>query len=94
MNIIDENGKRLGILSRNEALRLAQSKNLDLLQVNPDSSKIITCKIVDYKKILKDQQLKNQNEENLIKGSKELTFGGKIAINDLMIKVEDPSPAT
>lgn len=47
--VIDETGKSLGVLSRDEAFKLAQGKGLDLLEVNPNATPPV-AKIVDYGK--------------------------------------------
>lgn len=47
--VIDETGKNLGILSLSEALKAAQAKGLDLLEVNPAANPPV-AKIVDYGK--------------------------------------------
>ena len=44
--VIDENGQRLGEMSRDEALELAQSKELDLVLFSSGDKP--TAKIIDY----------------------------------------------
>lgn len=47
--VIDETGKNLGVLSLSEALKAAQAKGLDLIEVNPAAEPPV-AKIVDYGK--------------------------------------------
>ena len=55
MRVIDENGGNLGIMTLAEALDLAQSKNLDLVEiVNTANPPVV--KICDYGKFLYQQE--------------------------------------
>ncbi len=47
--VIDETGKSLGVLSREDALRAAIAKGLDLVEVNPAATPPV-AKILDYGK--------------------------------------------
>jgi len=49
VRIIGERGKQLGIMSVTEALSLAQSRSLDLVEIAPKAKPPI-CRIVDYGK--------------------------------------------
>ncbi|HEY8424190.1 MAG TPA: translation initiation factor IF-3 [Clostridia bacterium] len=49
VRVIDEDGKQLGIMSPQEALKLADQKNLDLVKVAPNANPPV-CKIMDYGK--------------------------------------------
>lgn len=55
--VISSDGKQLGVKTRNEALRLAQDENLDLLCVAP-AAKPPVCKILNYGKHRFEQQKK------------------------------------
>ena len=80
---MDETGKQLGIIELTEALRLAQERNLDLIQV---TEKVIppVCRLADYGKYLYWQE-KKQKEIKKHKGGQikgiRLTFG--ISLHDL-----------
>ena len=60
VQLIDEEGKKLGIMSSKEALAIAEEKNLDLVMVsnNPDTP---VCKIMNYGKY-KFEQAKKEKE--------------------------------
>lgn len=49
LRVIDSENQNLGILSTKEALELAQSKGLDLIEINPNSNPPI-AKIMDFGK--------------------------------------------
>lgn len=54
VRLIDENGEQRGVVSRDEALRLAGDAGLDLVEVVPNSNPPV-CKILDYGKYRYDQ---------------------------------------
>lgn len=47
--VVDEEGEQLGILDTNEALRLAEERGLDLVEVAPGARPPV-CRIMDYGK--------------------------------------------
>ncbi len=49
MRVIDSDGKQLGILPRNEALRLAEERSLDLVEVAPQATPPV-AKLMDFGK--------------------------------------------
>ncbi len=89
--LIDEQGEKLGVLSRDEALRRASSQWLDLVQLayNPVEM-ICTAKIVDYGKYMyekqKDDKEKKKNQKS--KWSKEVKMSYTIWDHDLALKVQ------
>ena len=83
VRLIDETGKQLGIMSAQEALRIAQERNLDLVQVTEKVEPPV-CKIVDYGKYLYSLQKKEKAAK--IKGVSELKgirLGFNISPHDL-----------
>ena len=48
--MIDNDGEKLGLKSIDEALKFAQEKQLDLVQVSSPDSEQVVCKIMDYGK--------------------------------------------
>lgn len=60
VRLIDENGVQLGIVPTNEALALAQERNLDLIEVAPSAVPPV-CRIMDYGKY-KYEQAKKERE--------------------------------
>lgn len=60
VQLIGENGEKLGVISFNEALEKAEEKNLDLVLVAPNSNPQV-CKIMNYGKY-KFEQAKKEKE--------------------------------
>lgn len=90
---IDQSDKNLGIISTNEALKIAQSVNLDLVQVGPpNKDKIPTCKIMDFGKFKfeqskKQKELEKKQRESIVK-TKEIKFRPNTGLHDLEIKAK------
>ena len=61
MRVIDDSGTQLGIMSSSEALRMAQDRGLDLVEVNPKAEPPV-CKVMDYGKF-KYEEKKKANEQ-------------------------------
>ena len=59
MRVIADDGAQLGILATSEALRLAQEKGLDLVEVAANADPPV-CRIMDYGKFKYQQQKKQQ----------------------------------
>ena len=49
VRVIGSDGTQLGIMTSQEALRLAQSEALDLVEVNPKADPPV-CKVMDFGK--------------------------------------------
>lgn len=78
------------ILSVKDAVALADSFELDLVQISGDNEEIPTCKILDYSKFKyeqskKEKLTKKKQRENVVK-IKEIKFRPSTDINDLRIK--------
>lgn len=83
VKLINEAGKQAGVISLQEALRIAKERNLDLIQVTEKIDPPV-CKIMDYGKYLYWLQKK----EKMAKGSKGselkgLRLGFNISPHDL-----------
>jgi translation initiation factor IF-3 len=57
--VIGSDGEQLGIMERDEALRLAADEGLDLVEVAPTAEPPV-CKVMDYGKFVFEQNKKNQ----------------------------------
>lgn len=60
MLVIDESGQKLGVMDTRDAVRMARSKGLDLIEVAPQARPPV-CRIMDYGKF-KYQQRKREKE--------------------------------
>jgi len=85
VRLIDTDGKQLGIVTIEEALRIAASKNLDLVEVAPLADPPV-CKILDYShyKYELSKKLKQRKKEKELKIIRIKPF---IENRDLEIKV-------
>ncbi len=57
MLFIDDEGNKIGVISRAEAMRYADEKELDLVVVSPNSNPMV-AKLMDYSKYRYEQQRK------------------------------------
>ncbi len=88
VRLIDENGAQLGIVPTSEALRIARERELDLIEVAPNSQPPV-CRIMDYGKH-KYQQAKREREARKRQRSTEvrlLRMKPQIGQHDLQIKL-------
>ncbi len=68
LRVIDNQGKQVGVISKQEALRLAQEKELDLVLIAPKANPPV-AKIIDFKKFLYQEQKKEKEAKKGIKKS-------------------------
>lgn len=87
LRVIDHEGKQLGILSRSEALRLAEEQELDLVEISPDANPPVV-KIIDWGKFnyQKTKQLQKNKKTAKSMEVKQMRFGLKIGEHDLGVK--------
>jgi translation initiation factor IF-3 len=92
LRVIDEDGNQLGVLSRREALDLAEQRELDLVEISPNANPPV-AKIVDWGKFnyqrIKQQQKNRRNTKIL--DLKQIRFGLKISDHDLEVKLKKAS---
>lgn len=88
LRVIDEEGKQLGILTKQEALALAQERELDLVEISPDADPPV-CKIINWGKYnyQKTKQLQKNRKNTKVLDMKQMRFGLKIGDHDLAIKM-------
>lgn len=89
LRVIDEDGQQMGVLSKQEALELAQSRELDLVEVSPNADPPV-CKIVDWGKYnyQRTKQLQKQKRGAKNPELKQMRFGLKIGDHDLDVKLK------
>lgn len=87
VRLIGEDGEQLGIVSSQEALRLAREANLDLVKIAP-TAKPPVCKIIDYGKFKYEQtrREKEAKKKQKVTEVKEIRFSPNIDDNDLKTK--------
>lgn len=89
LRFIDDEGENHGIITRNEALKMAEEKNLDLVVVSPDSSPMV-AKLMDYSKYRYDQQrrLRETKKNQRVVEIKELRLSPTIDKHDFDTKLK------
>jgi translation initiation factor IF-3 len=88
VRVLDETKQQLGVMSLNEALRLAMSKGLDLVEIAPNATPAV-CRIVDYGKFMYEEAKKNKDSQGRQSASKmkELQLSPTIDPHDFSIKL-------
>lgn len=76
VRVIDDQGEMLGVFKPYEALRIAEDKGLDLIEVAPNA-KPPTCKIMDYGK------WKYENKKKLVAAKKKQTI---VSIKEIQLR--------
>ncbi|MCL1901154.1 MAG: translation initiation factor IF-3 [Firmicutes bacterium] len=90
--IIDSDGTQVGILSLDEALELANTRKLDLVNIAPNANPPV-CKILDYGKYRYDLQKKEKEarKKQKITQIKEIRLSTFIEDHDLNVKAHTAS---
>ena len=90
VRLIGENGEQMGIVSSDEALRIAEERGLDLVKISPQAVPPV-CKLMNYGKYRFEQTKrekearKNQKQAEV----KEIKMSLNIDTNDFNIKVKN-----
>ena len=89
LRVLGDEGEQMGILSRTEALQIADEKELDLVLVSPDAKPPV-AKMMDYGKFKYEQEKKKKEarKNQKIIDVKEVKFSCKIADGDIAYKVK------
>ena len=90
VQLIGDNGEKLGVISLNEALEKAGEKNLDLVLVAPQANPPV-CKIMNYGKY-KFEQAKKEKEakkKQRVQETKELRITPNIEEHDFSFKAKN-----
>ncbi|MCL5020340.1 MAG: translation initiation factor IF-3 [Bacteroidetes bacterium] len=87
VRLIDSDGKQLGVMQPREAMKLAETRGLDLVEIVPTSNPPV-CKLVDYGKFMYEAskkekaKLKGQSSAQL----KEIRFHPNTDDHDFLFK--------
>lgn len=88
LRVIGPDGAQLGILSRSEALKIAESAGVDLVEISPNADPPVV-KVIDWGKYqyqkMKELQKSRKNAKTV--ELKQIRMGLKIGTNDLEIKL-------
>ena len=88
--LIDSKGKKVGLLSFEEALKSAIDASLDLVQVSPKGSNPVVCKLLDYGKHLFSKKKNISTSKSKTKKAvlKEIKFRPSTDTGDYNIKLK------
>ena len=87
VRLIDEHGDQVGVMRTDAALRYAQERDLDLVEVAPEARPPV-CRVLDYSKYKYEQaqKLKQARKHQQQITIREIKFRPKIAENDYKTK--------
>ncbi|HEV2814904.1 MAG TPA: translation initiation factor IF-3 [Solirubrobacteraceae bacterium] len=87
VRLIDENGQQLGVMATDKALRYAQDKDMDLVEVAPEARPPVT-RVLDYSKykyeLAQKQKQARKHQQQIV--VREIKFRPKIAQQDYETK--------
>lgn len=88
LRVLGADGQQIGLLSRFDALNLARTQELDLVEIAPTANPPV-AKIIDFKKFLYQQEKKKKEEKRKAKASqtKEVRLGPFMSDNDLSVMI-------
>ena len=87
VRLIDETGEQVGVMKTDDALRYAQDRDLDLVEVAPEARPPV-CRVLDYSKYKYEQaqKVKQARKHQQQITIREIKFRPKIAENDYSTK--------
>ncbi|MFQ6772862.1 MAG: translation initiation factor IF-3 [Clostridia bacterium] len=90
VRLIGEQGEQLGIISAEEANRMAEQAGVDLVMIAPNGQPPV-CKLMDYNKFKFEQakKLKDQRKNQKIVKVKEMSLSMTIDTHDLETKANN-----
>ena len=90
VRVISKDGEQLGIMSAQEALKLAAAQELDLVKISPNAKPPV-CKIMDYGKYRFEQtkREKEAKKNQRVMEIKEVRMSPGIDVNDFNVKLRN-----
>lgn len=88
--LTDIDGKQIGVVSLEEALKQAEELDLDLVEISPNSNPPV-CRIMNYGKFLyeKNKSTKEQKKKQKVIHTKEIKFRPSTDEGDYQIKLRN-----
>jgi translation initiation factor IF-3 len=88
--VIGDDGEMIGVLTRDQALRMAEEQGLDLVEIQPNADPPV-CRIMDFGKFRFEQQKKANaaKKKQKIVEIKELKFRPTTEIGDYEVKLRN-----
>jgi len=90
VRLVDQDGKQVGIVSLDEALKSAEQAGLDLVEIAPEAEPVV-CKIMDFGKYLfeaKKQKSASKKKQKIIQ-VKEIKFRPGTEEGDYQVKLRN-----
>lgn len=90
LRVVGENGQNLGVIPRDEALKLARpEEGIDLIEIVP-SAKPPIARLMSYDKYRYEQEkkIKKERQAQRAAGSKQVQVSARSAHNDILIKLK------
>ncbi len=90
VRLIADDGEQLGIMSSEDALRIAEERDLDLVMISPQAKPPV-CKIMDYGKYRFEQSKreKEARKNQHVIEVKEIRMSPSIGENDFLVKLRN-----
>lgn len=87
MLVINEEGRNLGVMKREDAFALTQEKKLDIIEISPLATPPV-CRIMSFDKYRYtiEKKLKKQHAAEKNQAMKQIQVSGRTARNDLRVK--------
>lgn len=86
VRVLDETKQQLGVMALGDALRLAQGKGLDLVEIAPNAVPPV-CRIVNYGKLLYEEAKSHKEARSAGTKMKELQLTPAIDPHDFSVKL-------
>ena len=89
MRIVGDNVDEPGVYPTNEAMKMADEQELDLVEISPKADPPV-CRIIDYQKFLYQQKKKQkeQKQKSVQVAVKEVRFGPNTDEHDYQFKLK------
>lgn len=89
VRVLDVDGTQLGIFSKQDAIRIAEEKDQDLVEIAPQANPPV-CKIIDYGKFRYEQQKREklQRKNQTVSILKEIRFHPNTDVHDFEFKAK------
>ncbi len=88
IRVIDDEGNQLGVMATADAMKIAEERSLDLVEIAPNVRPPV-CKIMDYGKYKYEQSKKarDSKKKQHVSHLKEIKFRPKIEEHDFQFKI-------
>ncbi len=90
LRVIGYDGSQLGIISLEDALRMAEEKEVDLVMISPNANPPV-CKVMDFGKYIYEQAKKDKDakKKQKVVSLKEVRLSPTIEEHDISIKANN-----